>query len=568
MDIKQTESRIKEPSAVKLDKFLAITSLSIVFISVFALAVYSKASIDFTEKLLYWSTKVFATPVLLFGFFAIVFVVGLAFSKYGNIKLGEGKPEYKTSSWIFMFLLAGLGSSTLYWGFLDWAYYYQTPGLNIAPNTAKALNYSVPYTMFHWTVSAWAIYALASISLCYSFHVRKNKGLSLASIIESITGFKATGVVGRVVDLLFLLCMFGALTISLVLTAVTFTNILSALTGIPNNFMTNAIFVLCVSVLFALSSYVGMDKGMQRLSSMVCYAVIAFVAYVFFFGPTDFILNNTVNSVGTMFTNFVSMSLFTDPFGDGKFTREWTVFYWLWWTSYAPGVALFVARVSKGRTIREVLLAMLVGGSVGMWIFFGVLENYSIYQFVNGLIDVPSVLSAEGGEVAISQLLALLPGGTIMMWIFLAITVIFLAAHMDAVGYAVSATCSKGLREGEDPSPRTRLFWCVMLTLLPLAMIFSKAPLDTMKTATVITALPFILIILTQTFGLIKWLREDYAHLPSYLIEQGEKGESLKRIQADQLVAEDQLITEDPSLSENQIHRNTQEEIIVSIPKT
>ncbi|WP_169392032.1 MULTISPECIES: BCCT family transporter [Psychrobacter] len=568
MDIKQTESRIKEPSAVKLDKFLAITSLSIVFISVFALAVYSKASIDFTEKLLYWSTKVFATPVLLFGFFAIVFVVGLAFSKYGNIKLGEGKPEYKTSSWIFMFLLAGLGSSTLYWGFLDWAYYYQTPGLNIAPNTAKALNYSVPYTMFHWTVSAWAIYALASISLCYSFHVRKNKGLSLASIIESITGFKATGVVGRVVDLLFLLCMFGALTISLVLTAVTFTNILSALTGIPNNFMTNAIFVLCVSVLFALSSYVGMDKGMQRLSSMVCYAVIAFVAYVFFFGPTDFILNNTVNSVGTMFTNFVSMSLFTDPFGDGKFTREWTVFYWLWWTSYAPGVALFVARVSKGRTIREVLLAMLVGGSVGMWIFFGVLENYSIYQFVNGLIDVPSVLSAQGGEVAISQLLALLPGGTIMMWIFLAITVIFLAAHMDAVGYAVSATCSKGLREGEDPSPRTRLFWCVMLTLLPLAMIFSKAPLDTMKTATVITALPFILIILTQTFGLIKWLREDYAHLPSYLIEQGEKGESLKRIQADQLVAEDQLITEDPSLSENQIHRNTQEEIIVSIPKT
>lgn len=568
MDIKQTESRVKEPSAVKLDKFLAITSLSIVFISVFALAVYSKASIDFTEKLLYWSTKVFATPVLLFGFFAIVFVVGLAFSKYGNIKLGEGKPEYKTSSWIFMFLLAGLGSSTLYWGFLDWAYYYQTPGLNIAPNTAKALNYSVPYTMFHWTVSAWAIYALASISLCYSFHVRKNKGLSLASIIESITGFKATGVVGRVVDLLFLLCMFGALTISLVLTAVTFTNILSALTGIPNNFMTNAIFVLCVSVLFALSSYVGMDKGMQRLSSMVCYAVIAFVAYVFFFGPTDFILNNTVNSVGTMFTNFVSMSLFTDPFGDGKFTREWTVFYWLWWTSYAPGVALFVARVSKGRTIREVLLAMLVGGSVGMWIFFGVLENYSIYQFVNGLIDVPSVLSAQGGEVAISQLLALLPGGTIMMWIFLAITVIFLAAHMDAVGYAVSATCSKGLREGEDPSPRTRLFWCVMLTLLPLAMIFSKAPLDTMKTATVITALPFILIILTQTFGLIKWLREDYAHLPSYLIEQGEKGESLKRIQADQLVAEDQLITEDQLISENQIHRNTQEEIIVSIPKT
>lgn len=516
---------------VKMDKVLASVSLSIVFLSVLALAIYSKESIAFAEKILYWSTSIFSAPVLLFGFFACIFVAGLAFSKYGHIKLGEGKPEYSTSSWIFMFILAGLGSSTLYWGFLDWAYYYQTPGLNIAPKTPEALKYSVPYTMFHWTISAWSIYALASISVCYSFHVRKNKGLSLAAIIESITGFKATGMVGRSIDLLFLLCMFGALTISLVLTAITFTNILSALTGIPNTFMTNAIIVLFVSVLFALSSYVGMDKGMQRLSSMVCYAVFAFALYVFFFGPSQFILNNTITSMGVMFSNFVSMSLFTDPLGDGKFTREWTVFYWLWWTSYAPGVALFVTRVSKGRTIKEVLLAMVLGGSAGMWIFFGIMENYSIYQFLNGVVNVPEVLSSQGGEVAIAQLLSLLPGGTVMMWIFLAIMVIFLAAHMDAVGYAVSATCSKDLQEGQDPSPNIRLFWCVMLTLVPLAMIFSKAPLDTMKAATIVTALPFIVIILVQTFGLVRWLRDDYAKLPSYMIEKGEKSDTLKRIQ-------------------------------------
>ena len=223
---------------VKMDRVLASVSLSIVFLSVLALAIYSKESIASAEKILYWSTSIFSAPVMLFGFFACIFVIGLAFSKFGHIKLGDGKPEYSTSSWIFMFILAGLGSSTLYWGFLDWAYYYQTPGLNITPKSPEALKYSVPYTMFHWTISAWSIYALASISVCYSFHVRKNKGLSLASIIESITGFKATGVVGRAIDLMFLLCMFGALTISLVLTAITFTNILSTLTGIPNTFMT------------------------------------------------------------------------------------------------------------------------------------------------------------------------------------------------------------------------------------------------------------------------------------------------------------------------------------------
>lgn len=517
---------------VKMDKFLAISSLSVVFLSVIALAMYSEQSIAVAQKLMEWSTSLFAGPVLLFTFFAVLFVFILAFSKYGKIKLGESKPEYGTATWIFMFILAGLGSSTLYWGFLDWAYYYQTPGLNIPPHSPEALKHSVPYTMFHWTISAWSIYALASITVCYSFHVRKNKGLSLASIIESITGFKSTGVVGRSIDLLFILCMFGALTISLVLTAVTFTNILSGLTGIPNTFITNAVIVLAVSILFALSSYVGMDSGMKRLSSMVCFAVMGYALYVFMVGPTQFMVNNTITSIGLMFSNFVSMSLFTDPLGDGKFTREWTVFYWLWWTSYAPGVALFVTRVSKGRTIKEVILAMVLGGSAGMWFYFGVFENYSIYHFINGTVNVPEILSTQGGEVAIAQLLDLLPAGTLMMWIFLGIMVIFLAAHMDAVGYAVSATCSRGLQEGQDPSPNVRLFWCLMLTLVPLAMIFSKAPLDTMKAATIITALPFILIILVQTYGLIRWLSEDYAKLPSYMIEKGEKSEGLQRIQA------------------------------------
>jgi BCCT family betaine/carnitine transporter len=228
------------------DKTLAITSLAVVFTSVAGLAIYSSESIQLAAKWMQWTTSVFTTPVLLFAFLSIIFTFGLAFSKYGKIKLGEGKPQYSTMSWIFMFILSGIGSSTLYWGF--WTGLIITkPGLNLAPESAEALKYSVAYSFFHSGLSAWSIYALASISLCYSYHVRKNKGLSLASMIEAVTGFKATGPVGRVVDLMFLLCMFGALTISLVLTAVTFTNILSQLTGIPNTFMTKVIIILAVS---------------------------------------------------------------------------------------------------------------------------------------------------------------------------------------------------------------------------------------------------------------------------------------------------------------------------------
>ncbi|XDZ51069.1 BCCT family transporter [Neisseriaceae bacterium CLB008] len=527
---------MKEVKYGQRDTLLAGLSLFFVFISVWALAAYPDQSIVMADKMMFWATSVFTAPVLLFAFLAILFVLVLAFSKYGKIKLGAGKPEYSTPSWIFMFILSGIGSSTLYWGFLDWAYYYQTPGLNLAPESAEALKFSVAYSFFHSGLSAWAIYALASVAMCYHFHVRKNKGLSLAAMIEAVTGFKATGPVGRLVDLMFLLCMFGALTISLVLTAVTFSNILSLLTGIPNTFTTKVVIILTVSVLFALSSYVGVDSGMKRLSQMVCIGVVLFAIYVLFFGPTQFILNNSLNSMGLMLTNFVDMSLYTDPMGDGKFTREWTVFYWLWWISYAPGVALFVTRVSKGRTIKEVILAMLMGGCLGIWFIFGVFENYSVHSFINGLVDVPHILSSQGGEVAIGQLLAMLPLGTVMMWLFLLIMAIFLAAHMDAVGYAVSATCVRGLQEGQDPSPKDRLFWCVMLTLVPIAMIFSNAPLETMKTATVITAIPFIVIILIQTYGLIRWLHQDYAHVPPHKMDEQPDDESASAAASEPIV--------------------------------
>ena len=507
-------------STATVDKPLAILTLAIVFASVAGLAIYSTESIALAATMMGWVTRVFTTPVLIFTLMSVVFCLWLAFSKYGHIKFGHEKPEYSTMTWIFMFFLSGMGSATLYWGFLDWAYYYQTPGLNIPAQTPEAFKYSVAYSFFHYGPSAWSIFALTSVPLCYHYYVRKNKGLSLAAIIEAVTGYKATGPVGRLVDLLFLLCMFGALTISLVLTAVTFTNILSLLTGIPNTFTTKVTIILTVSVLFALSSYVGMDSGMKRLSQLVCFGIIAFAVYIFIFGPTEFILNNSLSSLGLMSTRFMDMSLFTDPTGNGQFTRDWTVFYWLWWISYAPGVALFVTRVSRGRSIREVVLALIVAGCAASWSMYGILENFSAHSFLNGLVDVPAILASKGGEVAIGELLNLLPAGTALMWAFLIIMAVYLAAHMDAVGYAVSATCVRNLKEGQDPSPNSRLFWCIMLTLVPIAMIFSKAPLDTMKAATVITALPFIVIILIQTYGLVKWLKQDYGHVPAHEIEQ------------------------------------------------
>lgn len=214
-------------------------------------------------------TRLLGSTVQVLVLLALGLVLYLATSKYGNIRLGEGKVEYSTLSWLFMFICAGLGSSTLYWGVAEWAYYYQTPGLNIAPQSPKALEYSIPYSFFHWGVSARATYTLASLIAAYHFHVRKNKGLSLSGIVSAITGVNPQGFWGRLVDLMFLIATVGALTISLVVTAATFTRGLSALTGLPDNFTMQAFVILLSGGIFCMSSWIGINNGLQRLSKMV-----------------------------------------------------------------------------------------------------------------------------------------------------------------------------------------------------------------------------------------------------------------------------------------------------------
>ncbi|WEX00556.1 BCCT family transporter [Pseudomonas nitroreducens] len=524
----------------KVDVFLISMSLVAVLLTVIGLAAFPAQAEQAANQLFEVATRTFGTAVQLLIFGSSLAVLYIACSKYGHIRFGSGKPEYSTATWVFMFICAGMGSSTLYWGVMEWAYYYQTPGLNIVPQSREALEYSVGYSFFHWGISAWSIYALASLAMAYHFHVRKKSGLNLASIVEAVTGFKATGPVGRLVDLIFLLTMMGALTVSLALTASTLTRGLSGLVGTPDTFTVQVLVIGVIAVLFSLSSYIGIDGGLQKLSKIVCYGALVFAAVVLLVGPTQFTINNTANGIGLMIQNYVHMSLFTDPAGDGAFTRNWTVFYWLRWVSYAPGVAMFVTRVSRGRQMREVVFALLLGGSFGCWFFFGALESYSMHQFITGAVDVPKILTEQGGESAVEALLLALPWGKLFLAVYLFIMAVFCASHMDAAAYAVAATSTRNLQEGDDPTPTHRLFWAVTLTLVPLAMLFAKASLSTMKTAVVLTAIPFTLILLVKVYGFFKWMLADYGSMPAYRIEE----EAAAMALAGEAVAEPSAVAE------------------------
>ncbi len=230
------------------------------------LTLYPDQSLELSGVVFEAATKLFGASVQIIGFVCVVFVVWIALGKYGNIKLGEGKPAYGNASWVFMFICAGLGSATMYWAFMEWVYYYSAPGLGVAPLSKEALEYSIAYSFFHWGITLWAIYGIASLAMAYHFHVRKNTGLSLSAAVEAITGLKATGAVGRFVDVVFLMSTFGGLVLTITLSASTVGKGISMLFGIDDGYELKASLVLAVTLVFSLSSYIGIGKGMQKLA--------------------------------------------------------------------------------------------------------------------------------------------------------------------------------------------------------------------------------------------------------------------------------------------------------------
>jgi BCCT family betaine/carnitine transporter len=189
------------------------------------------------------------------------------------------------------------------------------------------------------------------------------------------------------------------------------------------------------------------------------------------------------------------------------------MFYWLYWITYTPFMGIFVARISKGRRIKEVIMNMLITGSVGCWVFFGVLENFSMNANMQQLVDVAGNLSDDGGNAAIINVMGLLPGPGLFILFFVVVSMLFLVSTLDSASYTLAATATRRLSNHQDPSPGHRVFWCVMVTVMPLMMIFIDAPLDTIKTAAIVTAIPLLIVLMIMNVGMVRWMREDYGRV-------------------------------------------------------
>lgn len=448
--------------------------------------------------------------MLLTNTFFIFAVFILAFSKFGRIKLGEGKPEYSMFSYIAMMACAALASASMFWSFTEWAYYNLTPGLDIAPMSYDALKESMAYAFFHWGFWAQATYVVVGLITAYAIYVRKMGTTRLSVIAEEMMGgFKGKKIVGRIIDLIVTFCTLAGLGVSLGLGIPVIAGGISHVTGLNVSFPMQVVIVIVLAAIFSWSSFVGTGRGMKFLSDNTVKLLFVLLIFICVAGPFEFIQKLFAQSVGLMFSDFFEMATFADPINNGGFAEGWTVFFFAFPLSYAGLMGVFVAKISRGRSIKTLVLACMLGISIGTWLFFAVDGGLAMHSYLTGKFDM--IAEVENGDPywGVFQVLDTLPLSRVSGLVYTVCVAGFICTTLDAASLALASTTTKVLDGDFNPAKSLRLFWCLMLTLTPLAMMFSGANFNVMKNLAILVGVPIAVVLLLMFFGLFRWMRED-----------------------------------------------------------
>ncbi|KHE72102.1 BCCT family transporter, partial [Halobacillus sp. BBL2006] len=440
----------------------------------------------------------------------VIFAIFLVFSKYGKIKLGkpDDEPEYPYITWFAMLFSAGMGIGLVFWGAAEpLSHFHSPPLVDQEPMSEAAAQSAMKYSFFHWGLHPWAMYAIFALALAY-FKFRKDAPGVISAALTPVLGEKrVNGPIGTLVDFIGVFATIFGVATSLGLGALQISSGLAyTIDGLEDTFTLQLIIIVVVTILFMTSAMTGLNKGIKYLSNTNIVLAIALMVFLLFAGPTNFIMDFFTTTFGSYIRDLPYMSFRMTPFAeDNSWVQAWTIFYWAWWISWAPFVGTFIARVSKGRTIREFILGVLLVPTIFGALWFSVFGGTAIsLEFFDG-IDIYSDVSDLGTEVALFSMLEHVPLGGIMSFIGLLLISTFFVTSADSATFVLGMQTTNG---SLNPRNQVKFTWGV-IQASAAAVLLWQGGLNALQTAAIIAAFPFIFIMILMCFSLLRAFSEE-----------------------------------------------------------
>lgn len=442
----------------------------------------------------------------LYGVLAFVlFAVVIAASRFGRVRLGadDERPEYGRGSWFAMLFAAGMGVGLVFWGVAEPLSHYVAPMAGVEPLSAESAAFSMRSCFMHWGLHPWALYAVVGMALAY-FAFRKGKTILTSNALEPVLGKQAGGWVGKAIDVYAVILTAIGVATSFGMGCLQISGGLEYLFGVPSNAIVWALIIAVVASIYVHSAVSGVGKSIRILSNINLVICAAFMVLAFAVGPQADIVRMMVAGVGDYILNFFQDSVRMSSEGDSSWIMAWRVFYWAWWLSWAPFVGSFIARISRGRTIREFVIGVMVAPTVTSIVWFSVFGGLAI--------DGASAFTAEqlaamvaSPQTALYSIFSLYPLGTVLCVIAMVLLFAFFITSADSATYVLAMFTSGGQ---PDPPKGHKLFWGILIAVMAFALILSGG-VSGIQTIAVVIAFPFFFVMILLCVSLVKALVED-----------------------------------------------------------
>lgn len=439
--------------------------------------------------------------------FFVLFSLVIAFSKFGKIRLGsdDEKPEYSTISWFAMLFAAGMGIGLVFWGIAEPLSHYAAPMKGIEPLSDEAARFSIRSCIMHWGLHPWACYAVMGLGLAF-FQFRKKESALASNLFKPILGEKkAKGVFGKIIDVFTTVITVTGVATSFGMGCLQICSGLEHLFSIPNTTTTWIIVITVICFVYLQSAISGVGKGVKFLSNINLVLFCFLMLLAFFMGPSGKIVNYFVVGIKDYIVNFFQDSLRLSSQGDSSWIQGWRVFYWAWWLSWAPFVGVFIARISRGRTIREFILGVMVIPTVVSAVWFSTFGGVSLHV-ADAFSSEQLTEMVAAPQTTLFYIFDQYKFGIILSLIAIVLLIIFFVTSADSATFVLSMLTSDG---DLNPPNNKKIFWGILIAIVAFALILSGS-ISVIQTISIVIAFPYLFILLLICVNLVIELRKEY----------------------------------------------------------